>query len=201
MLLFSGKVKLKSGDFTEVGMNGIKEEELRFEFDRSCYQVLIVADKYQTGFDQPKLVAMYVDKRLKGVAAVQTLSRLNRICLPYDKTSFVLDFKNSYEDIQEAFKPYYKDTILFETLSPSDIRDMDRQIDEYDFLDVDDIDEFNKYLYQSTRSTKDKQRMWSLLDVALKKITKRTEKEQMEIKNHYSAFSEGVLLPNPSYSL
>lgn len=191
LVAFSGKVKLKSGDFTEVGMNGIKEEELRFEFDRSCYQVLIVADKYQTGFDQPKLVAMYVDKRLKGVAAVQTLSRLNRICLPYDKTSFVLDFKNSYEDIQEAFKPYYKDTILFETLSPSDIRDMDRQIDEYDFLDVDDIDEFNKYLYQSTRSTKDKQRMWSLLDVALKKITKRTEKEQMEIKITIRRFLKG----------
>jgi type I restriction enzyme R subunit len=191
LVAFSGKVKLKSGDFTEVGMNGIKEEELRFEFDRSCYQVLIVADKYQTGFDQPKLVAMYVDKRLKGVAAVQTLSRLNRICLPYDKTSFVLDFKNSYEDIQEAFKPYYKDTILFETLSPSDIRDMDRQIDEYDFFDVDDIDEFNKYLYQSTRSTKDKQRMWSLLDVALKKITKRTEKEQMEIKITIRRFLKG----------
>lgn len=191
LVAFSGKVKLKSGDFTEVGMNGIKEEELRFEFDRSCYQVLIVADKYQTGFDQPKLVAMYVDKRLKGVAAVQTLSRLNRICLPYDKTSFVLDFKNSYEDIQEAFKPYYKDTILFETLSPSDIRDMDRQIDEYDFLDVDDIDEFNKYLYQSTRSSKDKQRMWALLDVALKKITKRTEKEQMEIKITIRRFLKG----------
>ena len=191
LVAFSGKVKLKSGDFTEVGMNGIKEEELRFEFDRSCYQVLIVADKYQTGFDQPKLVAMYVDKRLKGVAAVQTLSRLNRICLPYDKTSFVLDFKNSYEDIQEAFKPYYKDTILFETLSPSDIRDMDRQIDEYDFLDVDDVEEFNKYLYQSTRSTKDKQHMWALLDVALKKITKRTEKEQMEIKITIRRFLKG----------
>lgn len=191
LVAFSGKVKLKSGDFTEVGMNGIKEEELRFEFDRSCYQVLIVADKYQTGFDQPKLVAMYVDKRLKGVAAVQTLSRLNRICLPYDKTSFVLDFKNSYEDIQEAFKPYYKDTILFETLSPSDIRDMDRQIDEYDFLDVDDVEEFNKYLYQSTRSTKDKQRMWALLDVALKKTTKRTEKEQMEIKITIRRFLKG----------
>ncbi len=103
----------------------------------------------------------------------------------------MLDFKNSYEDIQEAFKPYYKDTILFETLSPSDIRDMDRQIDEYDFLDVDDIDEFNKYLYQSTRFSKDKQRMWALLDVALKKITKRTEKEQMEIKITIRRFLKG----------
>lgn len=158
-------------------MNEIKEEELRFEFDRSCYQVLIVADKYQTGFDQPNLVAMYVDKRLRGVSAVQTLSRLNRICHPYDKTTFVLDFKNSYDDIKKAFEPYYKDTILFEAISPSDIRDLDREIDRYEFLDADDIDEFNKYLYQPSRSTKDKQRIGALLDKALKAVMKHSEKE------------------------
>ena len=84
LVAFSGKVKIKGKEYTEVQMNdGIKEDELRYEFDRSCYQVLIVADKYQTGFDQPKLVAMYVDKKLRKVAAVQTLSRLNRICPPY----------------------------------------------------------------------------------------------------------------------
>lgn len=71
LVAFSGKVKLDGDEYTEAGMNEIKEEELRFEFDRSCYQVLIVADKYRTGFDQPKLVAMYVDKRLRGVSAVQ----------------------------------------------------------------------------------------------------------------------------------
>ena len=79
LVAFSGKVKIKGVEYSEYGMNQIKEEELRYEFDRRCYQVLIVANKYQTGFDQPKLVAMYVDKKLKGVAAVQTLSRLNRI--------------------------------------------------------------------------------------------------------------------------
>lgn len=187
LVAFSGKVTIKDTtgnktDYTEAGINGFKEEELRFEFDRSCYQVLLVANKYQTGFDQPKLVAMYVDKRLKGVAAVQTLSRLNRICPPYDKTTFVLDFKNAYEDIKKAFEPYYKDTILFETISPSDIRDLDREIDSYDFLEADDIDEFNSYLYQPKRTAKDKQRMWSLLDKALKKINAKTEKERLEIK-------------------
>jgi type I restriction enzyme R subunit len=191
LVAFSGKVKLNDQEYTEEGMNEIKEEELRFEFDRSCYQVLIVADKYQTGFDQPKLVAMYVDKKLKGVAAVQTLSRLNRICPPYDKTTFVLDFKNEYEDIKKAFEPYYKDTILFQTISPSDIRDLDREIDEYDFLDADDIDEFNTYLYQPTRSAKDKQRMWALLDKSLKIIMKRPEKEQMEIKITMRRFLKG----------
>lgn len=191
LVAFSGKVKLNGEEYTEVGMNGIKEEELRYEFDRSCYQVLIVADKYQTGFDQPKLVAMYVDKRLRGVAAVQTLSRLNRICPPYDKTTFVLDFKNSYDDIKAAFEPYYKDTILFETISPSDIRDLDNQIEAYDFLDADDIDEFNTYLYQPSRSAKDKQRMWALLDKALKLILKHPEKEQMEIKITMRRFLKG----------
>lgn len=194
LVAFSGKVKLiKDGEeFTEVKMNdGIKEDELRYEFDRSCYQVLIVADKYQTGFDQPKLVAMYVDKRLKGVAAVQTLSRLNRVCPPYDKTTFILDFKNSYDDIKKAFEPYYKETILFETITPSDIRDMDRVIEEHDFLDYDDVAEFNGYLYQETRSTRDKQRMWLLLDKALKNITRRPEKEQMEIKKDIKSFLKG----------
>ncbi len=191
LVAFSGKVKLNNQEYTEEGMNDIKEEELRYEFDRSCYQVLIVADKYQTGFDQPKLVAMYVDKKLKGVAAVQTLSRLNRICPPYEKTTFVLDFKNEYDDIKKAFEPYYKDTILFQTISPSDIRDLDREIDEYDFLDADDIDEFNTYLYQPSRTAKDKQRMWALLDKSLKIIMKRPEKEQMEIEITMRRFLKG----------
>ncbi len=194
LVAFSGKVKLtKDGEeFTEVKMNdGIKEDELRYEFDRSCYQVLIVADKYQTGFDQPKLVAMYVDKRLKKVAAVQTLSRLNRVCPPYDKTTFILDFKNSYDDIKKAFEPYYKETILFETITPSDIRDMDRVIEEHDFLDYDDVSEFNGYLYQEVRSSRDKQRMWLLLDKALKNITRRSEKKQMEIKKDIKSFLKG----------
>lgn len=194
LVAFLGKVKLtKNGEeFEEKKMNGgIDPDELRYEFDCSCYQVLIVADKYQTGFDQPKLVAMYVDKRLKGVAAVQTLSRLNRVCPPYDKTTFILDFKNSYDDIKDAFKPYYKETILFETITPSDIRDMDRVIEEHDFLDYDDVAEFNSYLYQETRSSRDKQRMWLLLDKALKNITRRPEKEQMEIKKDIKSFLKG----------
>lgn len=191
LVAFSGKVKMSDQDYTEVSMNGIKEDELRYEFDRSCYQVLIVADKYQTGFDQPKLVAMYVDKKLKGVAAVQTLSRLNRVCPPYDKTTFVLDFKNKYEDIKKTFEPYYKDTILFQTISPSDIRELDKEIDEYEFLDADDIDEFNRYLYQPKRSSKDKQRMWSLLDKSLKLINKRPDVEQLEIKKNVHKFLKG----------
>lgn len=152
-------------------------------------------------FAEQEAIADYLDTRcnkldkiiaaIHGTKAVQTLSRLNRICPPYDKTTFVLDFKNSYDDIKAAFEPYYKDTILFETISPSDIRDLDREIDAYDFLDADDIDEFNTYLYKDNRTARDKQRMWSLLDGALKKITKRPELQQMEIKITIRRFLKG----------
>ncbi|WP_297669826.1 DEAD/DEAH box helicase family protein [Thomasclavelia sp.] len=191
LVAFSGKVPLNDEEYTEEKMNGIKEEELRYEFDRSCYQVLIVADKYQTGFDQPKLVAMYVDKKLRGTAAVQTLSRLNRICPPYDKTTFVLDFKNEYDDIKKAFEPYYKDTILFETVSPADIKDLDRDIDMYNIIFLDEVEDFNSYLYKDKRTDKDKQRMWSLLDSALMRIKSRDEKEQREIKITLRRFLKG----------
>lgn len=191
LVAFSGKVPLKGVEYTEENMNGIKEDELRYEFDRSCYQVLIVADKYQTGFDQPKLVAMYVDKRLRKTAAVQTLSRLNRICPPYDKTTFVLDFKNDYDDIKNAFEPYYKDTILFQTVSPADIRDLDREIEAYDVLDADEIDQFNSFLYQPKRTDKDKQKMWSLLDSALQRIKRKEENELKEIKKNMRRFLKG----------
>ncbi len=196
LVAFSGKCTLKDSygnptEYTEHGMNGIKEDELRYEFDRKCYQVLLVADKYQTGFDQPKLVAMYVDKKLRKTAAVQTLSRLNRICPPYEKTTFVLDFKNEYEDIKKAFQPYYKDTILFQTISPADIRDLDREIENYNVLDADEIDEFNSFLYQAKRTNKDKQRMWALLDVSLKRIYKMTENEQIKLKKDIRHFLKG----------
>lgn len=191
LVAFSGKAKIKGVEYTEYGMNQIKEEELRYEFDRSCYQVLIVANKYQTGFDQPKLVAMYVDKKLKGVAAVQTLSRLNRIYPPYDKTTFILDFKNDYEDIKKAFAPYYKDIILFETVSPSDIRDIDKEIEKYGILVLDDVEKFNSYLYQPKRTSKDKEKMWSLLDASVKRILAKKELEQESIMKTVHRFIQG----------
>ena len=101
LVAFSGKVNLEGEEYTESSMNGFNEDRLTKEFDKDEYQVLIVANKYQTGFDQPKLCAMYVLKKLKGVNAVQTLSRLNRICPPFDKKVFVLDFANTYEDRSE----------------------------------------------------------------------------------------------------
>jgi len=113
LLAFSGEITLKEfadKKFTEVRMNdGIKESELPERFNTEEYQVLLVAEKYQTGFDQPLLHSMYVDKRLSGIQAVQTLSRLNRTTRGKTDT-FVLDFVNEPADIYTAFKPYYQTT-------------------------------------------------------------------------------------------
>lgn len=103
MVAFSGTVKDGPIDYTEAGMNGFSEKELPEQFDTDEFQFLIVAEKYQTGFDQPLLHTMYVDKKLQGTA-VQTLSRLNRTCSGKEDT-FVLDFVNEAEEVQEAFVP------------------------------------------------------------------------------------------------
>lgn len=182
LVAFSGKVSLDGKEYSEVVMNGISEEDLPEVFCTDSYQVLLVANKYQTGFDQPRLCAMYVDKRLRGVAAVQTLSRLNRICAPYYKKTFVLDFKNDYTDIQAAFAPFYTETVLNETITPSDIHAVEAQVDQYGFLDVDDIDAFNEFLYQDKRTAKDKAKMWELLDKALQIINRFEVLEKMEIR-------------------
>ena len=188
LVAFSGKVSLDGNEYTEAVMNGISEGDLPEAFDSNDYQVLLVANKYQTGFDQPKLCAMYVDKRLRGVSAVQTLSRLNRICAPFDKKTFVLDFKNEYDDIQKAFSPFYTETILNETITPSDIRAVEAQVDQYNFLDIDDIESFNEYLYQEKRTANDKAKMWSLLDKSLQIINKFGPLEKMEIRSTIKRF-------------
>ena len=136
---------------------------------------------------------MYVDKKLRGVTAVQTLSRLNRIYPPYDKPTFILDFKNDYKDIQAAFEPYYKDTILFETISPSDIRELSKVIYEYNILDFDDIVTFNDFLYQDKRTNCEKEKMWSLLDKAARELYRYEELRQKEMIATIKRYLKGYL--------
>jgi type I restriction enzyme R subunit len=188
LIAFSGNVTLDGQTYTEAGINQFSEESLREEFGKSVWRVLLVANKYQTGFDQPKLVAMYIDKKLRGVSAVQTLSRLNRICQPYDKRTLILDFKNKAEDILKAFAPFYEDTELFDTISPSDIRKLEEEIEFYDILTENDINEFNDLLYLSKRTTKQKQRMWALLDNAAREVRKKNTEEQFAIRTTIRRF-------------
>lgn len=188
MIAFSGKVNYLGSEYSESAMNGFKEDDLKDNFNTDDYQVLIVANKYQTGFNQPKLVAMYVDKKLRNVAAVQTLSRLNRIFRGYNKKTFILDFKNTYDDIRAAFAPYYRETILAETITPSDILDLDRKIEEYSILDNSVVHEFNQFLYQEKRSSREKQKMVALLNKGYDRIKRFDEKEQLSIRRVIRSF-------------
>ncbi len=131
MVAFSGKVEdPESGGapFTEITMNpGLKGREMRKAFDTEEYQVMLAANKFQTGFDQPKLCAMYVDKKLGGVDCVQTLSRLNRTCGP-EKRTFVLDFINEPSDILDAFRPYYRTAELSDVSDPNLIHEIESKL-------------------------------------------------------------------------
>lgn len=178
LVAFSGKVKLPDDDkeYTEASINGFPEDRLTKEFDTDNYQVLLVANKYQTGFDQPKLCAMYVLKKLRGVNAVQTLSRLNRICAPYDKKTFVLDFVNTYEDIKAAFAPYYTTTLLANSVTPNAIYDLEATIDAYALFDPADIEAANDILYSQKVTGKQKQRLTFFLQKS-KKLLEHYEYE------------------------
>lgn len=179
LVAFSGKVKLDDDDteYTESGMNGFSEKSLTSEFEKDDNKVLIVADKYQTGFDQKRLSAMYILKKLKGISAVQTLSRLNRVCPPEQKQTFILDFKNDYEDIKKAFGKYYSVTFLSNSVTPADIHELMAKLEGYDFLDIDDIQRFNELLYQKETTAADRAKMERLLTRSKKKIDKIEELE------------------------
>jgi type I restriction enzyme R subunit len=139
LVAFSGKVSDDGVEYTEAQMNGFPESQLPEKFKGPEYGLLVVAEKYQTGFDQPLLHTMYVDKKLEGVKAVQTLSRLNRIHPGKDDT-FVLDFRNSVETIQEAFEPYYEATFAEET-DPNILTDSGDALLDHDVIREDDVDE------------------------------------------------------------
>lgn len=182
LVAFSGKVKLPDDEteYTEASVNGFSEDRLPKEFDSDTYQVLLVANKYQTGFDQPKLCAMYVLKRLKGVNAVQTLSRLNRICAPYEKKTFVLDFVNTCEEIKSAFAPFYTTTLLANSVTPSAIYDLEARIDAYALFDPADIEAANEILYSEKVTSKQKQRLTFFLQKSKKLLDHYDYDDQRE---------------------
>ncbi len=137
LVAFSGSVDDAGASFTEAGMNTFPDTQTAERFDTDDYRILVVAEKFQTGYDQPLLYAMYVDKTLTGLNAVQTLSRLNRIH-PDKKGTFVLDFRNDAEAIRDAFEPYYGETVA----PPSDpnlLYDTRHALDEFGILRTDEV--------------------------------------------------------------
>ncbi|MCP4638818.1 MAG: type I restriction endonuclease subunit R, partial [bacterium] len=143
LVAFSGTVRDPDTgtEFTESGMNGIPETQTAKAFDQRQYKFLIVAEKFQTGFDQPLLYAMYVDKKLSGVNCVQTLSRLNRT--HRDKGDpVVLDFANGMGEVRDAFQPYYEATFLTEATDPNKLYDLKRNAEEFLLYYQQDVDAF-----------------------------------------------------------
>ena len=138
LVAFSGTVLPGSGDWTEANMNGFPDTQTTARFEEDRWQIIVVAEKYQTGFDQPLLYAMYVDKTLTGLAAVQTLSRLNRTCDGKDGT-FVLDFRNDAEDIRASFAPWYTSTVAPPT-DPNLLYDTRHALDLYGVLWPDEVE-------------------------------------------------------------
>ncbi len=170
LVAFSGTVLLDGvpPEYTEPKMNGFGEKELPEKFSSSEYQILLVAEKYQTGYDEPLLHTMYVDKRIDGVKAVQTLSRLNRTC-PGKEDTFVLDFVNSREDILAAFQPYYEQTQLTETTDPNKLYDLKTKIDSFKIIYPSDVDAFCTVFFKNKEqhNKQEHAQLNALIDVAV----------------------------------
>ncbi len=175
LVAFSGEVKddkIPDTVYTEVEMNnGIKEKDLPENFATSEYSILLVAEKYQTGFDQPLLHTMYVDKRLSGIQAVQTLSRLNRIH-PLKEDTFVLDFVNDREEIQAAFKTYYDGAVLGQEADPANLYRIQQELLIPDIFTLEDIDKFTAIYFKpkEKQSNKDHEEMNHVLDIPIEKF-------------------------------
>ncbi|PZT48923.1 DEAD/DEAH box helicase [Helicobacter valdiviensis] len=141
IVAFSGELNINGETYSESALNGFSENALKEEFKKDKYKFLIVAEKYQTGFDEPLLHTMYVDKALSGVSAVQTLSRLNRVCKDKEDT-FVLDFVNSHEEIAKSFSTFYEQTYLGEKSDDEKIFELKSNLLEYEIYTQDEIDTF-----------------------------------------------------------
>lgn len=194
MVAFSGKVKYHGEEYTEPQLNkrgekSISEDKLPLYFASDFYNMLIVADKYQTGFDEPMLHTMFVDKKLKNVKAVQTLSRLNR-SLPLKKDTYVFDFVNSSEEIKMAFEPFYKGTELINPVDVNYVYQFHKDIELYHLWKTEDEENFYN-LYTAAKKAKSNSKLAALSN-ALKPIVESfeelDEEKQFEVRGKIKNF-------------
>ncbi|HEC1545981.1 TPA: type I restriction endonuclease subunit R [Campylobacter upsaliensis] len=173
LVAFSGDKEINGESYSEVGLNGFSEAMLKDEFKKDNYRFLIVAEKYQTGFDEPLLHTMYVDKRLEGISAVQTLSRLNRICKNKEDTC-VLDFVNTHEEIGKSFSTFYGQTYLKEPTNIDNIYTLKSELFDYGIYTQYELDDFAKAILQ--RQSEDK--IHSKLDNMIKEYNAKNDDEK-----------------------
>jgi type I restriction enzyme R subunit len=181
LVAFSGRVDDAGLEFTESGMNGFPESQTAVRFNEPAFGVLIVAEKFQTGYDQPLLHTMFVDKTLVGLAAVQTLSRLNRIH-PEKTDTFVLDFRNNADDITEAFKPWYETTIAVPT-DPNLLYDLADRLLALQVLDDAEARGVAAIIADRTRKVGDHGLVHALLAPAVERFKAKSPDEQVEVRD------------------
>lgn len=198
LVAFSGELRVDGSTITERELNGFSETELPSRFDgfnsngdpyEATYRILIVAEKYQTGFDQPKLCAMYVDKDLHGLQAVQTLSRLNRTHKAKENT-YILDFKNEIEDIREAFKPFYETTELIDTSDPNQIYTLESSLLDSDYIVKKEIDEYSEIYFRGPLTVGDRPRLAKSVRPAVQRfIAEEDEDAREEFRQTLKSFN------------
>jgi type I restriction enzyme R subunit len=179
VIAFSGKKKIDGIEYTEDSINGFAEKDTRDKFDSDDYKILVVANKYLTGFDQPKLTAMYVDKKLQGVLAVQALSRLNRAANKLGKKTedlFVLDFFNSTEDMKDAFDPFYTATSLNKATDVNVLHEIKAVLDEVGVYEWSEVEDFVDKYFKKV----DAQLLSPIIDVAADRFNFQLELEDSE---------------------
>jgi type I restriction enzyme R subunit len=170
-------------------MNGFGEKELPGKFDGPEHHFLIVAEKYQTGFDQPLLHTMYVDKVLQGLQAVQTLSRLNRTC-PGKEDTFVLDFVNEADEIKEAFKPYYERTEIEERVDPNLVYTLKAKLDGFQIYWKQEVEDFARVFFKPPEQQReaDKGLLHKCIDPAVGRFDGEPEERQVDFRHQLGTF-------------
>lgn len=183
IVAFSGSKNYGGKDVTEADVNGFPSKDIEDNMERDPYRILVVAEKFQTGYDQPLLHTMYVDRVLTDVKAVQTLSRLNR-CHPKKRDTFVLDFANDAESIQSSFQRFYKTTILSKETDPNKINDLILEIEEANIYTKDDIENLNiKYWNGASREELD-----PIINSSVDRFKELEEDTQIRCKSSIKAF-------------
>ena len=190
LVAFSGAVEDQGAEYTEEQLNQMPEAELPEKFATGEYQLLLVAEKYQTGFDQPLLHTMYVDKKLHGVKAVQTLSRINRMH-PGKTDTFVLDFVNTAEEIQKSFQDYYISTGITEETDPNIVYDLYHFLASYHLWTDKEIEGFTKVFFtESKKQTNlDFSRLNAYLDPAVARFDELEDEDKLEVRARMNKFN------------
>ena len=189
LIAFSDTLTYNGEEYTEEKLNKtkdgktIKEKQLPKIFASNEFNILIVAEKYQTGFDEPQLQTMFVDKKLNDIKAVQTLSRLNRTMKGKTNT-FILDFVNTQEDIKEAFQPYYEATILDKDIDPNMVYTIKNELDRYQIYQTSEYEKLSKYIYAKTTPKDIQEKIAMCLKPALDRYNLKSieEKETFRYK-------------------